>query len=158
MSSIDDENRILAAAALQSQEKPDNWELLEKELRKIPAIGKRDTYWGADSKTKVWWCTFQLDHSHPNVFDTIYAVGHSLNRFDATDFAGAFYPTGPYYGLNENPNEYLEWMIDSFHGLHGPEFVANELEIAILHLMEINGRDTSASGKKNLFARLFRKN
>lgn len=115
---MNDDMRPIERAAAQSGERPEGWQVLENALKKIPAVGSRELYWGFEAETGIWWCTFQIDQAHPNCFDTIYALGHSLNHYSGSDFAGAFYPTGPYYGANESSDEFLEWMIDSMKGQH----------------------------------------
>ena len=134
---MDEDKNILQHAALQSTNKPEGWQILEEELKKIPALGERQIYWGHEEETKIWWCTFQLNEKHPNCFDTIYALGNSLNHFTGSDFQGAFYPTGPYYAINEDTEKYLEWMIDSFKGHHDPSHVVSEISMAVDYLTEL---------------------
>lgn len=82
-------------------------------LEKVPSVKKGRVASGFFD-SGLWWVKFCIDIHHPLAWRVVQELGHILNYLSTEErLPTVFMPVSPPVYLNDGPDEFLSWVIES---------------------------------------------
>ena len=89
-------------------------DILEKFLRRIPAIDAGQVMGKGYFENKNWWVKFGIKIEHRLAWHAVQELGCVLNYISVNErLPTVFMPVSPAPYLNGGPRDYLSWVIES---------------------------------------------
>jgi len=103
------------------------FEDLENYMSKIPGI--KPGIGKGQFEEGLWWIKFQIDITHPLAWSVVQELGHVVNYISLDEpLPTIFYPVSPPPYMNDGPEIFLSWVIESKDKDFSPSLLAEWLK------------------------------